>query len=850
MKLDANDPGRQFGLVYRDDARAGSPAAHVLVIGVGAYQSPTIRPLTSTTVSARAVADWFMDKAGFNNPDRPLGSVAVLLSEPIGDEKKGKSQYAGGEVPRADSASAKAAVREWVKRLNTNPGNLVFLYLASHGESFLNRTAFLLEDFGTDPFNVTGGACEVEQLLGALSFASPSSQLLLFDCCRSPTDLHLPWPEQFGDKLISLGSRDGNYATATQQWAINATSLGEVALGRTNDTTLFADALLAALRGVAGDPSSEGWPVRPGTLVDKIDKLMSLHRMPDERTQTPGGRLAGTFDITYPGETADVPVYISLDDSSAWPDAVITVTETPGAASTIIGRDDEAPYKLIRVPLATALAVQAKCVDAPFGSAQAKAYAPANFMQIRRAPPPAPQVVGQLDASRSIGDAAQLVINVEGPTQIQAGGIADIIRRDDPAKNPKQIAVPIGGKTTVDVSAGALLISLRTPNGVLQSRDCDVEKGQVLEVRFTLPDSPHEWLATAAMTGSIREAPAPQEIPRVLLPAPAVAPTSGTRTFARDAFWRVRSRLEKETSPVLPAPSLDEVAKQGMEARDNLIFSNVSYNVEIAGPLRLTVPANPMLDIGELQDDGRLVRLDVIDGSYPRYASYAVDAVAPLFALVNGAGRQELVAIPSLGHSTDHIEGGWRPYILADRLAPFDQALCRVVVDDAIWGALLGFLASRDMEASGRLLDGGLRKAAIQAMREKVGNPLAALAGALVAVGSDQLDVDQRWDPWLHNLSNWFPGIPDGPIILGRRLLTRAKNQNEVAAAKAWLLEGFKRGAPLYSLSVDWLARDLEALPDDDDEMTRMRTAARRLASLTDPTQAFTVIRFDFEGRQ
>lgn len=852
MKLHANDPDRDFGLVYRDDALAGSPAAHVLVIGVGAYHSPTIRTLTSTTVSARAVADWFMDKAGFTNPDRPLGSVAVLLSEPIGNEKKGKSLYADGEVPRADSTNAKAAVREWVKRLNTNPDNLVFLYIASHGESFLNRTAFLLEDFATDPLNVTGGACEVEQLLGALSFAIPNSQLLLFDCCRSPTDLHLPWPEQFGDKLISLGNRDGNFATATQQWAINATSLGEVALGRTNDTTLFADALLAALRGVAGDPSNEGWPVRPGTLVDKIDKLMSLHRMPDERTQTPGGRLAGTFDITYPGETADVPVYISLDDPSAWPDTVLTITETPGAESTIIGREDEAPYKLIRVPLATALAVQAKCLDAPFGSARGKAYAPANFMQIRRVPPPAPQVVGQLDPARSVGDAAQLVISVEGPTQIQAGAIAEIVRRDEPAKNPKQIATPIGGKTTVDVSAGPLLVSLRTPNGALQSRDCNVEKGQVLEVHFTLPGSPHEWLATAAMTGSIREAPALQEIPPVLLPVPSIPPSTGMRTFARDAFWRVRSIFAKDEPPPLPAPPpFDEAAKRAMEARDNLIYSNISYNVEIAGPLRVTVPANPMLDVAELQDDGRFVRLDVIDGSYPkRYASYAVDAVAPLFALVEGAGRKELVAIPSLGHSTDHIEGGWSPYILADRLASFDQARCTVIVEDSVWGALLGFLASRDMEASGKLLDGGLRKAAIQAMREKVGNPLAALAGALVAVGSAQPDVDQRWDPWLHNLSNWFPGIPDGPIILGRRLLTRAKNQGEVAAAKALLLKGFKRGAPIYSLSVDWLARDLEALPTDDDEMVRMRTAARRLANLTDPTQAFTVIRFDFEGKQ
>ena len=289
-----------------------------------------------------------------------------------------------------------------------------------------------------------------------------------------------------------------------------------------------------------------------------------------------------------------------------------------------------------------------------------------------------------------------------------------------------------------------------------------------------------------------------------------------------------------------------------MEARDNLVFSNVSYNVDIEDPLRVTTPEDPMLYTIEQNDDGRFIRLDFTDDAYSRYA-IAIDSSSqqkPLFALVEGAGRQELVCIPSLGISSVDIEGGWTPYILVDRLAPFERARCTVVVEDDIWGALLGFLASRDMEASGKLLESGLTKAATEAIRHKMGNPLAALAGALVAVGSAQPDIDQRWDPWLHNLSNWFPGIPDGPIILGRRLLTRAKSEDEVAEAKKWLVEGFKRGAPFYSLSADWLARDLEALPGDDAEMVKMRKAARRLANLTDPTQAFTVIRFDFEGKQ
>ena len=60
--------------------------------------------------------------------------------------------------------------------------------------------------------------------------------------------------------------------------------------------------------------------------------------------------------------------------------------------------------------------------------------------------------------------------------------------------------------------------------------------------------------------------------------------------------------------------------------------------------------------------------------------------------------------------------------------------------------------------------------------------------------------------------------------------------------AKARFLEGFSRGAPLYSLSADWLARGLESLPDEK-ALEAPRRAARAFANRVDSTQAFTVIR-------
>jgi hypothetical protein len=214
--------------------------------------------------------------------------------------------------------------------------------------------------------------------------------------------------------------------------------------------------------------------------------------------------------------------------------------------------------------------------------------------------------------------------------------------------------------------------------------------------------------------------------------------------------------------------------------------------------------------------------------------------------VIGGAGRRELVAVPSLGHLHTSTQGGWTPYIVADRLAPLQQARCSVVVRDLVWGGMLGFLADRDMEATGKLLESSLREAATEAILRKRENPLASIAGGLVAIGSSQSDIDQRWFPWLHNLSNWYPSIPDGPIIIGWHLLNRAETAEQLNEARVWFLKGFERGVPIYSLCLDWLARGLESFPSgDDSQMLARQRAARRIASLTDPKQVFTVIRLD-----
>uniref|UniRef100_UPI003AF71AAD hypothetical protein n=1 Tax=Thiolapillus sp. TaxID=2017437 RepID=UPI003AF71AAD len=76
---------------------SGKPATHAVVIGVGAYPhlnggDPAaltdlhggLGQLSSPPVSARTITDWLLDS--FNNPDKPLASVSLLVSEEEGGQ--------------------------------------------------------------------------------------------------------------------------------------------------------------------------------------------------------------------------------------------------------------------------------------------------------------------------------------------------------------------------------------------------------------------------------------------------------------------------------------------------------------------------------------------------------------------------------------------------------------------------------------------------------------------------------------------------------------------------------------------------------------------------------------------
>lgn len=825
---------RKEGLVYLDTALVDTPATHVMIIGAGIYNSPAIRNVTSPPVSAKAVADWFLGNgySGFHNDDRPLGSLAMVISE---RDDGAATTYAGATLPRATFSHAKAAVGAWRRRGETHKDNMLVLYVCSHGESHGARTAFLLEDYGSDIDDVTAGMSEVEQFVRALERAAPVCQLLMFDCCRTPTAAALPFDEPFGNKLIGPVLNPEDHGEARQQWVIASTALGEEATGRKGKTTVFADSMLQALEGLAADPREGDWRITPATLASTIHRLLKLHQRSHAPPQTPNGRHANPFPICFARAPADVQTFITFDDPSHWPDCEINVFLNAAPHSTLLGRNAHPAFARLALPeLATVKVAARTGGGTEFQTREVKLYPPSMFLELgsRSAltmsrgagshrglgSQGGPESLGarQAGLAVSVSGSANLIdavrVTVEPRSAVQQG------RREE-----RTLTIN-GSPSTFDLDTGCYRVSIVAPDGSTVVQDADVAAGETVDVRLELPSSPHEWMQTATAIGLAQ----PPE--HGLSLAQIIAARTGSDALAAAGPHELLQRTQ--------AAMLGEADQQAVR----------QWRLPDARHARSAGDGHDMtIERRELPDD-RFLRFEIVDQRQQRLVTQgpvSEPANRLLWAMVNHPLAREMCPIPAIGNIGAWRQQMWQPSVLIDQLAAPGRALTNVVIESPHWAALLSYLAARDFESGGAVMSATLRDHAVRdAIVHKADNPLAATLSALIVVGCGAPERFGVQEQWLRNIANWFPGLPDGPIILGRHQWNRARTARELEDARGLFLEGYRRGPPAFALSLDWLARGLESFEDSTDPAAPVH-AVRRFINRVDPTHAFTVIQLD-----
>jgi hypothetical protein len=277
------------------DDQSKEIGTHVLILGVGDYPflkdgtAPAAKlfnlhmnmgQLSSPPLSASELARWFCDAVnGFNNPDRPLRSLEMLVSEAGGQPLTWKNPVDDTEhvVARAQREPVHQAIRDWLARASLNEDNLAVLYFCGHGLSWgESENSLLLEDFGSNAGDPMADAIAFDELrLGVMRQCEARFQCHFIDACRTlPTQ---PFVDQYGDDSTGAAVVAGGLSSKLREKAAPvffAARLASAAYGLKDQPSLFTQGMLRSFRGAASRDADDHWEVTVSAMAEGINKCV------------------------------------------------------------------------------------------------------------------------------------------------------------------------------------------------------------------------------------------------------------------------------------------------------------------------------------------------------------------------------------------------------------------------------------------------------------------------------------------------------------------------------------------------------------------------------------------------
>ncbi len=364
-----------------------------------------------------------------------------------------------------------------------------------------------------------------------------------------------------------------------------------------------------------------------------------------------------------------------------------------------------------------------------------------------------------------------------------------------------------GTGATVDLPAGKYLFEAYLPNGDVASQTVTVQEGLNDPVTLRASDSPHEWLSWQHLAGYSRG----QRRPAKDLVAKPVVLEGVTGVDPGSAFVDVLVKVWKGASPdTLQWTTLAVPPRP--HAADPLVDTALGVTAYLYGS-------------GPWHDGGRY---------------YGLVRHPP-------AGPPLLAVLPVPWHQIDFSGDALVDVVVdsSDANLPRREWPVRVsvVVRDNVMASVFGYLSSGDLPAAERVAG-----TAVDFLYSKGENALAAAGGAYALV---RIPIDPKrppvWVPWLENLRNWFPWLPDGAILDGWAHLNGIGRTPNVAEAAAAFVDATQRGVPFYTMGVkllfDGLTRAEAELKAPPKGFARALEFARRMAFRVDVRQTFTVVR-------
>lgn len=262
------------------------PAVHAIVIGVSAYphlvggigrtteRNEGMGQLRSPAPSARATASWLIEE--LHDPNKPLATVALLLSESDPQPFRNPTTGEDHAVEAATMTNARQALGEWGARGQSADDRLLFYY-CGHGLGNGTKAALLLADFGANPYDPLESAIDFNNFWLGLEAVAAREQCFFIDACRANSETALGANGYMGSPIFAPDIINLPIPAPPPRVApvYYSTVLGQDAYGRPDRPSPFTDALLRALKGAGSDNEEGDWRVSTTGLQRAIDFFMS-----------------------------------------------------------------------------------------------------------------------------------------------------------------------------------------------------------------------------------------------------------------------------------------------------------------------------------------------------------------------------------------------------------------------------------------------------------------------------------------------------------------------------------------------------------------------------------------------
>lgn len=279
-------------------ARPGTPATHVLVIGISAYrhliggtaEPPTgsewaMQQLTAAAGSATAIAAWFATR--YQNPNAPVGSLRVLISAGPDDQLDPLiAPHVATPECRATRINVQTELGAFVTDCATSTQNVAIVYVVGHGVQLTKHQAtVLLEDIGAPGQQSLWGAIDMTQCHEAMDHgATAATQFWFVDACRQLPDISARFERMRG--AFELDEMPG---TAESSQCFLASASREIAFSRPGGRSLFCEALLECLEGAAvigPDAQCPAWHLSGHSLSGRLRPRVQQLAQEEGETQT------------------------------------------------------------------------------------------------------------------------------------------------------------------------------------------------------------------------------------------------------------------------------------------------------------------------------------------------------------------------------------------------------------------------------------------------------------------------------------------------------------------------------------------------------------------------------------